>query len=101
MKSSSLFLQFVTMVPESVVPSLSWCKKKSDDDEEEDDLDPHVADDPVSGGRGQILWVRGLTRLQQQVRHKPTSCVTLCRFAMALGDFCSSHHTHNLKAVLS
>lgn len=26
-----------------------------------------LEDDPVSGGRGQILWVRGLTRLQQQV----------------------------------
>ena len=26
-----------------------------------------MEDDPVGGGRGQILWVRGLTRLQQQV----------------------------------
>ncbi|XP_005093745.2 plasma membrane calcium-transporting ATPase 3 [Aplysia californica] len=62
-----LWGQLVTMVPDHYMPSLRWCKRsKKDEDEDEEDGD-HVADDPVSG-RGQILWVRGLTRLQQQIR---------------------------------
>ena len=54
------------MCPDKIIPTLKWCKKSEGEAEgaEEDDDDD---DDPVSGGRGQILWVRGLTRLQQQV----------------------------------
>jgi len=60
-----LWGQFVTMVPDTWMPSLSRCKRKKKTDNEEDGQDED--DDPVSG-RGQILWVRGLTRLQQQIR---------------------------------
>ena len=65
-KINFYFPQLVTMCPDSIVPSLSWCKKSTESEEEEEDEEEQETDDPVSG-RGQILWVRGLTRLQQQV----------------------------------
>lgn len=53
------------MIPDGIMPSLRWFKGGAK--EEEEDLEAgDIEDDPVSG-RGQILWVRGLTRLQQQV----------------------------------
>ncbi|KAK0051870.1 PMCA2 [Biomphalaria pfeifferi] len=62
-----LWGRLVTMIPEKLIPSPSWCKgSKEDQIEDEQDMD-NPEDDPVSG-RGQILWVRGLTRLQQQIR---------------------------------
>lgn len=55
------------MIPDSAVPSLSWCKGRGRGEEEVDEHElGEMEEDPVSG-RGQILWVRGLTRLQQQV----------------------------------
>uniref|UniRef100_A0A0B7B0W2 Calcium-transporting ATPase n=1 Tax=Arion vulgaris TaxID=1028688 RepID=A0A0B7B0W2_9EUPU len=59
-----LWGQVVTMLPDQIVPSLSWCKKDTKDEIDERDVD----DGEDVSGRGQILWVRGLTRLQQQIR---------------------------------
>ncbi|BFZ08779.1 hypothetical protein BsWGS_11818 [Bradybaena similaris] len=63
-----LWGQVVTVIPDSAVPSLSWCKGRGRGEEEVDEHElGEMEEDPVSG-RGQILWVRGLTRLQQQIR---------------------------------
>ncbi|XP_059142779.1 plasma membrane calcium-transporting ATPase 2-like isoform X3 [Physella acuta] len=62
-----LWGRLVTLIPEKRLPSLRMCKSSEKDQmEDEHDMD-NPEDDPVSG-RGQILWVRGLTRLQQQIR---------------------------------
>lgn len=62
-----LFLQIVTCVPTKSLPKniCSWGHG-----EEEEEIIPDVVDTAMPtevGRRGQILWVRGLTRLQQQV----------------------------------
>ncbi|BFZ10933.1 hypothetical protein BsWGS_13969 [Bradybaena similaris] len=61
-----LWGQIATVIPDSVVPTMRWFKKSTKEEEDEHDVGD-VDEDPVSG-RGQILWVRGLTRLQQQIR---------------------------------
>lgn len=66
-----LWGQIVTCIPTKSLPKniCSWGHG-----EEEEESIPDTADaaggatDGVSRGRGQILWVRGLTRLQQQIR---------------------------------
>lgn len=65
-KNDLLVTQVATVIPDSVVPTMRWFKKSTKEEEDEHDVG-YVDEDPVSG-RGQILWVRGLTRLQQQVR---------------------------------
>ncbi|CAG5132882.1 unnamed protein product, partial [Candidula unifasciata] len=61
-----LWGQIATLIPDSVVPTMRWFKKSAKEEEDEHDVG-EMDEDPVSG-RGQILWVRGLTRLQQQIR---------------------------------
>lgn len=57
-----LWGQIITTIPDKWLRSCKKRKPSGGENEREDDEDE---DDPVSG-RGQILWVRGLTRLQQQ-----------------------------------
>lgn len=63
-------LQIITSIPTHKLPKniFTWGSSPPADgghdtpDGEEDEQDDHTS------GRGQILWVRGLTRLQQQVK---------------------------------
>ncbi|XP_076469324.1 plasma membrane calcium-transporting ATPase 2-like isoform X2 [Babylonia areolata] len=60
--------QIITTIPTRKLPRLRLpCGGRKE--ASEDQIDGEVIeDDPVGDGRGQILWVRGLTRLQQQIR---------------------------------
>jgi hypothetical protein len=70
---ASLHFQFVTSVPTHKLPrNLSWGSGTAEEIERmEEALDevPEDGTDQDVGRRGQILWVRGLTRLQHQVKH--------------------------------
>jgi Ca2+ transporting ATPase len=69
-----LWGQVVTTVPTSKLPHIfSWGASTPQEieameraEDEPDSIDAGVADD--MGRRGQILWIRGLTRLQHQIR---------------------------------
>ena len=72
-------MQVVTTIPSSVIPTFGGKQKRNaageiemqalTPEEEEPDL---LANDDM-GRRGQILWIRGLTRLQHQVSASPSS----------------------------
>ena len=78
----------VTTIPTSKLPksfrSASMTPKELDemDRDETDDLVGSMQDD--MGRRGQILWIRGLTRLQHQVREIGILCAP--RNAMYWGE---------------
>merc|ERR1719317_703012 len=64
-----LWGQLVSSIPNSVIPK-NLCKKKKDDssssDDENNEQAPDFTEDSIR--RGQILWFRGLNRIQQQIR---------------------------------
>ncbi|XP_071134662.1 plasma membrane calcium-transporting ATPase 2-like isoform X3 [Mytilus edulis] len=61
--------QLVTTVPTSTIPK-NVCRRLRGRHEEDEEVDHDIMmeEEDVGGRRGQILWVRGLTRLQQQIR---------------------------------
>ncbi|XP_071084181.1 plasma membrane calcium-transporting ATPase 2-like isoform X3 [Haliotis cracherodii] len=64
-----LWGQVITSIPSHKIPRISCpCIKHEEEHEAEDDIDGVNANEDSVGRRGQILWVRGLTRLQQQLR---------------------------------
>ncbi|XP_052780334.1 plasma membrane calcium-transporting ATPase 2-like isoform X3 [Mya arenaria] len=66
-----LWGQLITCVPTSKLPKhlCSWGKGEPEDVDMPDyPSDPNHGQMDGTRGRGQILWVRGLTRLQQQIR---------------------------------
>ncbi|XP_050411569.1 plasma membrane calcium-transporting ATPase 2 isoform X1 [Patella vulgata] len=61
-----LWAQIVTCIPTHRLPVIKCpCMKDEEEHHHEDLIDGDIANDDR---RGQILWVRGLTRLQQQIR---------------------------------
>jgi hypothetical protein len=73
--------QLITCIPTSKLPkSLSMGAATQQEIElmhrETDQLDSLDSSDDM-GRRGQILWIRGLTRLQHQVRAAPSYCPTV------------------------
>lgn len=76
-----LFLQIITSVPTRKLPKhiCSWGKGEPEDvDIPDGTIEPgQPSSDGITGRRGQILWVRGLTRLQQQVSESYLLCVTI------------------------
>ena len=86
-------MQVISTVPTAKLPSLrhlTCCGKK---DLDIDDVDMED-DDPVGDGRGQILWVRGLTRLQQQVGGLLSTTV-LCLLLLA-NCYCMQMSAHSI-----
>ncbi|XP_056000325.1 plasma membrane calcium-transporting ATPase 2-like isoform X5 [Ostrea edulis] len=67
--STLLWGQVITTIPTSVIPKriCSWASKKPEE-EEEDEVEEVEEVDGMPGRRGQILWIRGLARLQTQIR---------------------------------
>lgn len=67
--------QIITTIPTSVLPKriCSWGGKKQQEMEEDQEEEAEEVDG-VPGRRGQILWIRGLARLQTQVRACPGCC---------------------------
>nr|AML22898.1 plasma membrane calcium ATPase [Tridacna squamosa] len=65
-----LWGQIITTVPTRHLPKhiCSWGKGEPEEEAHEDELDGTQPVQDGVGRRGQILWVRGLTRLQQQIR---------------------------------
>ena len=71
-------VQVVTTVPSKVMPPYTKTKRNAAGEiemqplrrEEEEEVDILGTDD--MGRRGQILWIRGLTRLQHQVSRTPS-----------------------------
>nr|QFR55262.1 PMCA2 [Onchidium reevesii] len=88
-----LWGQLVTCIPDSAMPSLRWCKSESKEEDMDEVEGDHEVDDPVSG-RGQILWVRGLTRLQQQIR-------VVNAFQMDLDSHLDSYDKRSRPSVIS
>lgn len=68
LKNVWYILQLVTTVPTSTIPK-NVCRRLRGRHEEDEEVDHDIMmeEEDVGGRRGQILWVRGLTRLQQQV----------------------------------
>ncbi|XP_078339842.1 plasma membrane calcium-transporting ATPase 2-like isoform X8 [Crassostrea virginica] len=67
--STLLWGQIITTVPTAVIPKkICWWRRKSsaEEPEMEEELEEEV--DGMPGRRGQILWIRGLARLQTQIR---------------------------------
>jgi Ca2+ transporting ATPase len=66
------FAQIITTVPTSLIPKrlCAWRKKKAEEEAEEEEEEVEEVDG-MPGRRGQILWIRGLARLQTQVRACP------------------------------
>lgn len=62
-----IVLQLVTTVPTSKIPKNICRRFRGKHDKEEEVDHDFIHTEEVGGRRGQILWVRGLTRLQQQV----------------------------------
>jgi len=64
-----LWGQLITCVPTAVIPR-HICSRKGNEEVDETDamMDMSQPSGDGVGRRGQILWVRGLTRLQQQIR---------------------------------
>ncbi|RUS89017.1 hypothetical protein EGW08_003264, partial [Elysia chlorotica] len=93
-----LWGQLVTLIPEEKFQLPKWCQRKAKEEEDDDiDQDDHVHD-PVSG-RGQILWVRGLTRLQQQIRVINAFRMTLDRYDnRSMSSLQSYHSVQNMRA---
>ncbi|XP_070193153.1 plasma membrane calcium-transporting ATPase 2-like isoform X2 [Littorina saxatilis] len=61
--------QVITTIPTHKIPAFRLpCGKRKGIEGDEGDGYEEEEDDQVGEGRGQILWVRGLTRLQQQIR---------------------------------
>jgi len=63
-------IQLVTSVPTDRLPSRSWFRGAADKQEIElNERQPEPEEETVDDltPRGQILWIRGLTRLQHQV----------------------------------
>lgn len=67
--STLLWGQIITTIPTSVLPKriCSWGGKKQQEVEEDQEEEAEEVDG-VPGRRGQILWIRGLARLQTQIR---------------------------------
>lgn len=67
--STLLWGQIITTIPTSVLPKriCSWGGKKPQEMEEDQEEEAEEVDG-VPGRRGQILWIRGLARLQTQIR---------------------------------
>ncbi|XP_034306056.2 plasma membrane calcium-transporting ATPase 2 isoform X3 [Magallana gigas] len=67
--STLLWGQIITTIPTSVLPKriCSWGGKKQQEVEEDQEEEAEEVDG-VPGRRGQILWIRGLARLQTQLR---------------------------------
>ncbi|XP_061187596.1 plasma membrane calcium-transporting ATPase 2-like isoform X4 [Saccostrea echinata] len=66
--STLLWGQIITTIPTSVIPK-NICKKGKKSLEVEDEEEEEVEEvDGMPGRRGQILWIRGLARLQTQIR---------------------------------
>lgn len=67
--STLLWGQIITTIPTSVLPKriCSWGGKKAQEVEEDQEEEVEEVDG-VPGRRGQILWIRGLARLQTQIR---------------------------------
>ena len=65
----NFYFQIITSVPTRHLPKhiCSWGKGEPEEEAHEDELDGTQPVQDGVGRRGQILWVRGLTRLQQQV----------------------------------
>jgi len=85
--------QIVTSLPTKSLPKhlCSWGKGEPEDvDEIDAAAEAQTSADGV-GRRGQILWVRGLTRLQQQIR-------VVNAFRMGLD---TRYDSHSLTSVLS
>ena len=65
---SLIWGQLITTVPTNAIPK-NLCRRFRGKQTRQEQIDADMEDqDDVSGRRGQILWVRGLTRLQQQIR---------------------------------
>ncbi|XP_076447724.1 plasma membrane calcium-transporting ATPase 2-like isoform X3 [Babylonia areolata] len=85
--------QIITTIPTHKLPALRLpclAGKGASDQVDGEAID----DDPVSGGRGQILWVRGLTRLQQQIR-------VVNAFQMDLDSHMDSYDKRSRPSVIS
>lgn len=67
--STLLWGQIITTIPTSVLPKriCSWGGRKQQEVEEDQEEEAEEVDG-VPGRRGQILWIRGLARLQTQIR---------------------------------
>ncbi|PVD24236.1 hypothetical protein C0Q70_14706 [Pomacea canaliculata] len=90
-----LWGQLITTVPTSKIPVFRMpCGKARGEEEGEMGEEEPLEDDPVSGGRGQILWVRGLTRLQQQIR-------VVNAFQMDLDSHMDSYDKRSRPSVIS
>ncbi|CAG5130829.1 unnamed protein product, partial [Candidula unifasciata] len=93
-----LWGQVATVIPDSAVPSLSWCKRGAKEEEIDEHELAEMEEDPVSG-RGQILWVRGLTRLQQQIRVINAFRMSLDRYDnRSLSSLQSHQSVQNIRA---
>ncbi|XP_067683198.1 plasma membrane calcium-transporting ATPase 2-like isoform X2 [Haliotis asinina] len=90
-----LWGQVITSIPSHSIPRISCpCIKHEEEHEAEDDIDGvHATEDSV-GRRGQILWVRGLTRLQQQIR-------VVNAFQMDLDSHLDSYDKRSRPSVIS
>ncbi|CAH1783922.1 unnamed protein product [Owenia fusiformis] len=64
-----LWGQIITTIPNQKLPgALSWGASTAEEIKTMDDDDVDGAPDDEMARRGQILWIRGLTRLQHQIR---------------------------------
>lgn len=92
-------LQLITSVPTKRLPKhlCSWGKGEPDDIDHIDAVEPGQPQVDGMGRRGQILWVRGLTRLQQQVSENyfPV-CIRIITVASPGGSLSTRHLSYLL-----
>ena len=70
--------QLIISIPSHKLPKITCpCFAKETESADEDEMDGLDDGQDQVGGRGQILWVRGLTRLQQQVSASGQPCVVV------------------------
>ncbi|XP_062608894.1 plasma membrane calcium-transporting ATPase 2-like isoform X4 [Saccostrea cucullata] len=65
--STLLWGQIITTIPTSVIPK-NICRKRKTPEVEDEEEEEVEEVDGMPGRRGQILWIRGLARLQTQIR---------------------------------
>ncbi|XP_041348838.1 plasma membrane calcium-transporting ATPase 2-like isoform X2 [Gigantopelta aegis] len=90
-----LWGQVVISIPSHKLPKITFpCFNKETESAEEDEIDGLDSGQDQVGGRGQILWVRGLTRLQQQIR-------VVNAFQMDLDSHMDSYDKRSRPSVIS